>query len=158
MHSNSTPKVTAYFRGIKSIFEPELFSTARGFIEIRHFAKKWGKNVKHGLSNGRNNLPPTYRWSPPYAIFQHPENKEIWRCAVKTVMKTLMALLMIWWCWYVSTVLAAGISRHTESTPLPILRWWLRLILPVASPKRIAFQTKVVPIVQQIFNILDGEI
>ena len=58
-----TPKVkTAYFRGIKLIFEPELFSTARGYPEIRHFAKKTGEKRQT---------------QPPYAIFQHPENREI---------------------------------------------------------------------------------
>ena len=41
-----TQKVTAYFRGIKWIFEPKLFSLARGHIEIRHFAKNLGEKCQ----------------------------------------------------------------------------------------------------------------
>ena len=53
--------------------------------------------------------------------------------------KAMMTLLMIWWCW---CVLAKGKCKHTESTQPAILRWWLQLRLPVASPVRIASQTK----------------
>ena len=41
-----TQKVTAYFRGIKWIYELKLFSLARAHIEIRHFAKNLGEKCQ----------------------------------------------------------------------------------------------------------------
>ena len=44
---------------------------ARGHIEIRHFAKKMGEKCQEQPQQWPKQS------APPYAIFQHPENREI---------------------------------------------------------------------------------
>ena len=76
-------KVTAYFRGIKWIYELKIFSLARGYIEIRPFAKKLGEKCQEQPQQWpKQSAPPHIEGRHPMLYFniQRTEKYSIAMC------------------------------------------------------------------------------